>query len=73
MSARDEEIEAVIPEQIIDCGVKPEGLHKCDGCDFKTHIETEIMNHTQIKHIYPTKGSNWEKCNLTINKKMSAS
>ena len=54
MSAREGEIDAVIPEEIIDCEVKTEVLHKCDDCDFRTHVETEMMNHTQIKHKYPT-------------------
>ena len=49
--AREEEVDAVIPEEIIDCRVKTEGLHKCEDCDFRTQVETKMLNHTQIDHI----------------------
>ena len=41
------------------------GLYKCDVCNFKTDVETEIKNHTNVKHIENIKGLCCEKCNIT--------
>ena len=68
VSARKGEIDMVEPEEIIDCEVKKtEGIYKCDDCDFQTDVETEMKNHTQIKHIDPTEGCHCRKCNLTLD------
>ena len=42
------------------------GLYKCDDCNFKTDVETEMNNHTNMKHIENTKGIHCEKCNNTF-------
>ena len=47
LSGREEEIDAVIPEEIIDCGFKTEGLHECDDSDFRNYVEKEMTNHTE--------------------------
>ena len=68
VSSRKGEIDTVEPEEIIDCEVKKtDGINKCDDCDFQTDVETEMENHTQIKHIDPTEGCHCEKCNLTLD------
>ena len=41
-----------LSEKIIDCEVKQtEGIYKCYDCDFRSHVETELKNHTKINHI----------------------
>ena len=54
ITPRENKIETVIPEDIIDCSVKTEGLHNSGDCDLRTNVETEMMNHIQIKHTDPT-------------------
>ena len=41
------------------------GLYKCDDCYFRTDVEAEMKNHTNIKHIKNIKGLHCEKCNIT--------
>ena len=53
ITPRENKIETVIPEEIIDCSVKTEGLHNSGDCDFRTNVETEMMNLTQIKYKDP--------------------
>ena len=42
------------------------GLYKCDVCNFRTDDETEMKNHTNVKHIKNTKSLHIEKCNISF-------
>ena len=58
MDGMDDSIEE-IAEKAHTC------LYKCDDCNFRTDVETEMKNHLNVKHIENITGLHCEKCNIT--------